>query len=88
MNITTWSLSHDQDGYHAQNIQNNSCSEPENPIGLGKLGLKIYKVSINDDPGMTLTYFKTISNFVKINHCAGTSPRYLVTSGYQTYCNL
>ena len=33
---------------------------------LGKLhqGPKLYKVNINDDPGLTLTYFRTMSNLV------------------------
>ena len=29
-------------------------------------GLKLYKVSINDDPGLTLTYVTARSNFVAI----------------------
>ena len=33
-------------------------------------GLKVYKVYINDDPGLTLTYFTARSNLVKIAHCA------------------
>ena len=28
------------------------------------LGLKLYKLYINDDPGLTLTYFTTRSNWV------------------------
>ena len=29
--------------------------------------LKVYKVYINDDPELTLTHFKTISNLVKLD---------------------
>ena len=29
-----------------------------------QLGLKLYKVYINDDPGLTLTYFTARSNWV------------------------
>ena len=29
-------------------------------------GLKVNKVYINDDPGLTLTYFTAMSNVVKI----------------------
>ena len=29
------------------------------------LGLKLYKVYINDDPGLTLTYLMAMSNWVK-----------------------
>ena len=31
---------------------------------LVALGLKLYKVYINDDPGLTLTYFTARSNWV------------------------
>ena len=33
-------------------------------LGLQQQGLKLYKVYINDDPGLTLTYFTTRSNWV------------------------
>ena len=33
-------------------------------LGLQHLGLKLYKVDINDDPGMTLTSFMARSNLV------------------------
>ena len=33
-------------------------------IGMSHLGLKLYKVCINDDPGLTLTYFTARSNLV------------------------
>ena len=33
-------------------------------LGLKHWGLKFYKVHINDDPGLTLTYFMTRSNLV------------------------
>ena len=33
-------------------------------LGMQHLGLKLYKVCINDDPVLTLTYFTAMSNFV------------------------
>ena len=33
-------------------------------IGMLHQGLKLYKVNINDDPWLTLTYFTTRSNLV------------------------
>ena len=33
-------------------------------LGMNHRGLKFYKVYINDDPGLTLTYFTARSNFV------------------------
>ena len=35
---------------------------------------KVYKVYINDDPGLTLIYYTERSNLVKIAHCAYTRP--------------
>ena len=35
-------------------------------------GLKVYTIYINDDPGLTLIYFKTRSDLVKIAYCAKT----------------
>ena len=37
-------------------------------LGIEQYVLKLYKVYINDDPELTLTYFKTIymSNFAKL----------------------
>ena len=32
-------------------------------VGMYYRGLKLYKVYINDDPGMTLTYFTARSNW-------------------------
>ena len=32
--------------------------------GMCHLGLKLYEVYINDDPGLTLTYFTARSNWV------------------------
>ena len=32
-------------------------------------------ISINDDPGLTLTYFTARPNFVKIAYCSDTRPR-------------
>ena len=33
-------------------------------LGMLHQGLKLYKANINDDPGLTLTYFTTRSNLV------------------------
>ena len=33
-------------------------------LGMLHWGLKLYKVYINDDPGLTLTYFTASSNWV------------------------
>ena len=33
-------------------------------LGMSHLGLKLYKVCITDDPGLTLTYFRARSNLV------------------------
>ena len=33
-------------------------------LGMKHQGLKFYKVYINDDPGLTLTYFTARSNWV------------------------
>ena len=33
-------------------------------LGMKHWGLKLYKVYINDDPGLTLTYFTARSNLV------------------------
>ena len=33
-------------------------------LGMQHQGLKLYKVHINDDPGLTLTYFTARSNWV------------------------
>ena len=33
-------------------------------LGMYNRGLKLYKVYINDDPGLTLTYFTARSNWV------------------------
>ena len=35
-------------------------------LGMEHYVLKLYKVYINDDPELTLTHFKTISNFAKL----------------------
>ena len=44
-------------------------------LGMDHRGLKVYKVYINDDPVLTLTYFMQRSNVVKIAYCAYTRPR-------------
>ena len=39
-------------------------------LGMDHRGLKVYKVYVNNDPCLTLTYFTTWSNLVKMAHCA------------------
>ena len=35
-------------------------------LGMQHQRLKLYKVSINDDPELTMTHFKTMSIFAKL----------------------
>ena len=35
-------------------------------LGIEQYVLKLYKVYINDDPELTLTHFKMMSNFAKL----------------------
>ena len=35
-------------------------------LGMQHQGLKLYKLYINDDPELTLTHFKTMSNLAKL----------------------
>ena len=35
-------------------------------LGMGHCVLKVYKVYKNDDPELTLTHFKTMSNLAKL----------------------
>ena len=42
----------------------------------GPSGVKVYKVYINDDPGLTLTYFTARSSLVRFAYCALTRLRY------------
>ena len=35
-------------------------------LGMEHYTLKLYRVYINDDPGLTLIYFTTMSNLVKL----------------------
>ena len=66
-----WSMSHDQDGRHAhtwKKLKKTFFSRTGSPMSL-KLsmqyqGLKLYKVCINDDLGLTMTYFMARSNLV------------------------
>ena len=39
-------------------------------LAMDHHGLKVYKMYINDDPGLTLTYFTASTNVVKIALCA------------------
>ena len=55
---------------YGKNFQKSFFSRMGNPmilkLGMQHQGLKLYKVYINDDPGLTSTYFMTISNLPKI----------------------
>ena len=42
--------------------------------GMDHRGLKVYKVYINDNLGLTLTYFTARSNLVKTAYCAIPGP--------------
>ena len=57
-----WSRSHDQDGRHAH------ISGTKRPmtckLGMQHRVLEYYQVCLNDDPGLTFTYFTTRSNLV------------------------
>ena len=44
-------------------------------LGMEYYGPKLYTVHINDDPGLTLTYFTTLSNLAKLAFV----PRYQVS---------
>ena len=52
-------------------------------LSMEQYVLKFYKVYINDDPELTMTYFKTMSNFTKACFCTYSSTRYQV-SVYRT----
>ena len=39
-------------------------------LGMDHRGLEVYKVSINDDLGLTMIYITARSNLVKIAYCA------------------
>ena len=45
-------------------------------LGMNHQGLKVYKVSINDDHGLTLTYFTAMSILVKIAYYANIGSVY------------
>ena len=51
-------------------------------LGMEYYVLKIYKVYINDDPELTLNYFKSMSNLANL-FCTDSRPRYQV-SVYRT----
>ena len=57
-----WSRSHDKDGRHANINLQRTRSPMILKLGMQHQGLKLYKVYINYDPGLTLTYFTTRSN--------------------------
>ena len=56
------SWSHDQDGHHGYKLQKHLqiFFRTTRPLilklGMKRLGIELYKVCINHDPGMTLTY--------------------------------
>ena len=47
-------------------------------LGMEHYVLKLYKVYINDDPELTLTHFKTMSDFSKL-FCTYSRPSYQVS---------
>ena len=47
-------------------------------LGIEHQGLNVYKVCINDDPWLTLTYLTTMSNFAKFTFCAVSRTRYQI----------
>ena len=65
--------SHDQDGHHAhiwlkpsKILTYRTNCHMIMKLGMEQYVLKLYKVNINDDPELTLTYFTTISNLAKL----------------------
>ena len=44
-------------------------------LGMDRHGLEVYKVYINDDPGLTLTYYTAKSNLVNLAYFAFAGPR-------------
>ena len=64
-----WSRSHDQDGRHAH-IWPRPLQSFSLELSMEHQGLKVYKVYINDDPGLTFTYFTAMSYLVEIAYCA------------------
>ena len=56
-------------------------------LGMHYQRLKVYTVSINDGPGLTLTYFTARTNLVKIAYYTETRPRCQV-SVYRTIAPL
>ena len=67
-----WYWSYDQDGHHAHlwpkpsKISYRTNNSMIMKLDLEQYVLKLYKVYINDDPELTLTHFKTMSNFSKL----------------------
>ena len=43
-------------------------------LGMDHQGVKLYLVYINDDPGLTLTYFTACSSLARFAYCAYTRP--------------
>ena len=52
-----WSRSHDQDGKPSKFFFSRTRRPMVLKLGMQLKGLKLYKVYINDDPGLTVTYF-------------------------------
>ena len=63
--LCIWSRSHYQDSHHTH-THIKIFSETRSPmilkLGVQHPGLKVHKVSINDDPWLTVTYFTARSN--------------------------
>ena len=53
-------------------------------LGMYHRGLKLYKVYINGDPGLTLTYFTARSNFGILGIFIGKSEN---SGFFRNYCN-
>ena len=51
---------------YGKNLQKSSNSPMIMKLGMEHYVLKLYKVYINDDPELTLTYFKTMLNLAKL----------------------
>ena len=57
-------------------------------LGMDHLRHKVYKVYINNDTGLTLTYFMARSNLVKNFYCAYMSGEHFMSSCYDTFTKL
>ena len=49
---------------YGKNLKKSSFPEPKGQLGMQHRGIKLFKVCINDDPSLILTYFMARSNMV------------------------